>query len=159
MSSLTGSNDFWVMDGALISQDYWRDSAGVEWRLRKGGVSITRLRRLLRNPGVEVVHQYGEEAKAVPASARLELLARAEPYLDGQHLVGDFGIPDRGASGSGTGRAIPFAAVLARSPGGCRVGSDGRSDADLASRSGYVTPEGQAPRRDRPRALSRLTSR
>lgn len=65
-----------IRDGLFVDQD------GVSWRLRGGEVRWTRVRRLIQDPAVEVLHVYLHDVRTVPPSERPDLLRQITPYVE-----------------------------------------------------------------------------
>ncbi len=65
-----------IRDGVFVDQD------GVSWRLRGGEVRWTRVRRLIQDPAVQVLHVYLDDVRTVPPSERSNLLRQIAPYVE-----------------------------------------------------------------------------
>ncbi|GAA1677617.1 hypothetical protein GCM10009745_21320 [Kribbella yunnanensis] len=65
-----------IRDGLFVDRD------GVSWRLRGGEVRWRRVRRLIQDPEVDVLHVYLDDVRAVPLSERSALLMRIAPYVE-----------------------------------------------------------------------------
>lgn len=57
------------------------DSRGTTWLMRRGELRWSRVQRLIRDPGVSVLHVYLDGIREVPTAERESLLAKIRPYL------------------------------------------------------------------------------
>jgi hypothetical protein len=68
-----------------ISNEQWTDADGVRWRIRGRVIepSGPPLRRLLKRPGLRVLHAYGADPREVSGRERDALLERVERFAAG----------------------------------------------------------------------------
>ncbi len=59
----------------------WTDLVGVRWRMRGGPLQPRAARRLLRRPGLRVLHAYGAAPRLVEGSDRDSLIGAVDEYL------------------------------------------------------------------------------
>ncbi|MFC9692208.1 hypothetical protein ACFTSF_26900 [Kribbella sp. NPDC056951] len=65
-----------IRDGLFVDRD------GVSWRLRGGEVRWTRMRRLIQDAEVDVLHVYLDDIRAVTPGERSALVMRIGPYVE-----------------------------------------------------------------------------
>ena len=74
-----------------FAQKYWADADGVQWRLRGDKwtrLEMKRVRELLLDPDVAVIHDYAGDVRSVVGDDREALWAYMEPVLDGTAVLG-----------------------------------------------------------------------
>ncbi|WP_213001422.1 hypothetical protein [Winogradskya consettensis] len=69
-----------------ISAGHWTDTDGVRWHLRGRRIDQPGppLRRLLKRPGLRVLHAYGPDPLEVTGSSRDALLERVHRFFAGE---------------------------------------------------------------------------
>ena len=78
-----------------IRDGHWTDPEGASWHVRGSVLDERAARKLLRRPGVRVLHVYGPEPRLVDGSDLDSLLTRLDEFLEGKARPhADFRIAD-----------------------------------------------------------------
>jgi hypothetical protein len=68
---------------APIADRQWTDGQGTRWHMRGGSLTARAARRLLRQPGIAVLHVYGAGVREPAGAQRAALTDRIEQFFAG----------------------------------------------------------------------------